>query len=89
MKQIEEVLADELEEYEEKLKGTSSFLQELKTTTAKLNTEPPQYEEDQHEAEHNIKFYQAEIARLKQEVGAPGKPSDSLFRRATRMMNIA
>lgn len=74
MKANKEILADELEDYEEKLKGSSSFLQELKTTTTNLNTEPAQYEEDQHEAEHNIKFYEAEIARLKAEVGGPVKP---------------
>jgi hypothetical protein len=75
MKPIKETLEDELEDYEDKLKGSTSFLQELKTTTTKLATEPAQYEEDQHEAEHNIKFYEAEIARLKKEVGEPGKPA--------------
>jgi hypothetical protein len=74
MKANKEILEDELEDYEAKLKGSSSFLQELKTTTTKCGTEPQQYVDDQHETEHNIKFYEAEIARLKKEVGAPGKP---------------
>lgn len=75
MKANKEILADELEEYEEKLKGFSSFLQELKTTTTKLGTAPEQFVEEQHEAEHNIKFYEAEIARLKAEVGGPSQPA--------------
>ena len=75
MQSIKETLEDELEDYEDKLKGCSSFLQELKTTTNKLGTEPAQYEEDQHETEHNIKFYEGEIARLKAEVGEPVKPA--------------
>lgn len=75
MKPNKEILEDELEDCEDKLKGSASFLQELKTTTTKLATEPAQYEDDQHEAEHNIKFYEAEIARLKAEVGRPSKPA--------------
>lgn len=75
MKPIKETLAGELEDYEDKLKGCTSFLQELKTTTTKLGTDPAQYEEDQLETEHNIKFYEAAIAGLKAEVGEPAKPA--------------
>ena len=75
MKANKEILEDALEDYEEKLKGSSSFLQELKTTTTNLGTEPAQFEDDQRETEYNVKFYEAEIARLKAEVGAPVKPA--------------
>lgn len=74
MKATKEILEDELENYEEELKGLSSFLQELKTTTAKLATDPEQYEEDLWTAEHNIKFYQGEISRIKKELGESPKP---------------
>ncbi|HEV7798313.1 MAG TPA: hypothetical protein VGO73_09165 [Pyrinomonadaceae bacterium] len=70
-----EKLEDQLEEFESDLKGFSSFAQELKTTTAKLGTEPAQFEEDLQEAEHNVKFYEGEVARIKKELaGSPQEP---------------
>lgn len=75
MNSSREILEDRLEEYETDLKGLTSFLQELKATTAKFATEPAQFEEDLHEAEHNIEFYEGEIARIKKELaGSPPEP---------------
>lgn len=70
MKSNRELLEDQLENYEEDLRGVSAFAAELKATTARLGTDPAQYEEDLHEAEHNIKFYEGEIALLKKALGA-------------------
>lgn len=70
MKSNRAVLEDQLESYEEDLRGVSSYAGELKATTAKLGTDPAQFQDDLMEAEHNIKFYEGEIALLKKALGA-------------------
>lgn len=75
MKPNKALLEDQLENCEGELKGLSSYVQELKTTTAKLGTDPAQFEDDLVEAEQNIGFYQGEIAQIKEEIGEPAKPS--------------
>ena len=77
MKSNREALEDQLENYEEDLRGVSSYVAELKATTARLGTEPAQFEEDLREGEHNIKFYQGEIALIKKALGATPKPKPS------------
>ena len=74
MKSNREALEDQLENYEEDLRGVSAFAAELKATTARLGTEPAQFEEDLREAEHNIKFYEGEIALIKKALGTEPKP---------------
>ncbi len=77
MKANRAVLEDQLEKYEEELRDVSSYATELKATTARLGTDPVQFQEDLNEAEHNIKFYEGEIALIKKALGGrPGpKPS--------------
>lgn len=74
MKSHREALEDQLENYEEDLRGVSAFAAELKATTAKLGTDPAQFQDDLMEAEHNIKFYEGEIALLKKALGTKPKP---------------
>ncbi len=80
MKANMEILEDELESYEKELKGLSSYLQELKTTTANFGTDAAQYEVDKIEAEHNIKYYQAQIEDIKRQTGesADTKPKQGI-----------
>jgi hypothetical protein len=75
MKSNRAVLEDQLESYEEDLRGVSSYAAELKATTARLGTDPAQFQEDLMEAEHNVKFYEGEIALLKKALGTKPKPS--------------
>lgn len=74
MKSNRAVLEDELENYEEELRSVDSYAAELKATTARLGTDPSQFQEDLMEAEHNIKFYQGEIALIKKALGATPRP---------------
>jgi hypothetical protein len=72
MKANHEVLEDHCEECEAQLKGLNSYLKELHTMTAKHGTDKEQFADDVIEAEHNIKYYQAEIAVVKKELGGSG-----------------
>jgi prefoldin subunit 5 len=69
MKPNRKMLEAQLETDEEQLRGLTSFLKELKTTTAKLGTDKAQFEEDLMETENNIKYYGGEVARIKTEMG--------------------
>ena len=73
MKNHRAILEDQLEEYSEKFAGLNSYIKELNSTMAKLGTDRAQVEEDLVEAEHNAKYYHAEIGRLQKELG--GSPS--------------
>lgn len=73
MKPNRDMLEDQLEMDEEQLRELTSFLKELKDTTAKLGTDRAQFEEDQVEAESNIRYYGGEVARIKTELGKLGK----------------
>jgi prefoldin subunit 5 len=75
MKPNREMLEDQLETYEEQLRSFTSYLKELKDTTAKLGTDSSQFEEDLMEVENNVKYYGGEVARLKTEVGKLDKPA--------------
>ncbi|MGI9067260.1 MAG: hypothetical protein ACR2HX_12775 [Pyrinomonadaceae bacterium] len=69
MKTNRAILEEQLESCEDKLKGFGSYVEELKTVTAKHGTPKDQYESDLIEAAHNIGFYESEIARIKKEMG--------------------
>jgi hypothetical protein len=64
-----EMLEEQLETSERKLQETSSFIKELKARTAEYGTDKDHYTEDLMEAEHNVKYYESEITRLKDEIG--------------------
>lgn len=73
MKTNPAILAEQLESCEDKLKGLSSYVKELKTMCAKHNTPEEQCESDLIKAAHNMGFYEGEIARIKKEMGTvPG-----------------
>ncbi len=73
MKLSREMLEDHLEKYEGQLRGLKSYVRELKDMTARHETESEHFESDLLEAEHNVKYYEGEIARIKKEIGGYGK----------------
>jgi peptidoglycan hydrolase CwlO-like protein len=85
-----EILEDRLERYEAQLQGLKSYLKELKDKTAEHGTDKAQFEEDLIEAEHNVKYYEAERARLKKELGKsdegayPRNVADSILPRTVK-----
>ena len=68
MKSSREMLEQQLEEQGEKLNSLYSYFQQLNDMTAKHGTEREHFEEDLMEAQHNIKYYEGEIARITQEI---------------------
>lgn len=68
MKTNREILEGQLETYEDELKGLSSYVQELKTMSAKHSTPKEQCHSDWTKAIHNIGYYESEIARIKKEM---------------------
>ena len=68
-----DTLEDHLQEYEAQLKSLKSYLKELNDQCAKHGTDKEHYEVDLMEAEHNVAYYEGEIARLKDELGGTGK----------------
>jgi uncharacterized protein YegP (UPF0339 family) len=60
-----ETLEEQLTDYEGQLRGLTSYVSELKNTTAAHGTASEHFEGDLTEAEHNIKYYEDEIARIK------------------------
>ena len=71
-----EVLEDQLESYGGKLKGLKSYITELKAMTEKHGTDAAHFEEDLHEAEHNIKWYETSIEEIRVELkGLPLTPT--------------
>jgi hypothetical protein len=75
MKPDRGMLERQLETNEQKLKGLKSFIKELDAMTAKHGTDKEHFGEDLTEAEHNIKYYESEVARIKQEIGKLPKKS--------------
>ena len=69
MKAKRDVLEDQLQEYEQQVRELKSYIKELKDQAARHGTEKSQYEMDLIEAEHNIKYYEGEIARIMKELG--------------------
>jgi hypothetical protein len=70
-----DTLEDQLQNYEMQLKCLKSYLKELNHMTTKHGTDKEHFEQDLIEAEHNIKYYGGEIARVKDELRALGKGS--------------
>jgi hypothetical protein len=68
-----DTLEDQLQDYEEQLQSLNSYIKALNDQAAKHGTDKAIYEEDLMEAEHNVKYYEGEIARLKKEIGEAGK----------------
>jgi hypothetical protein len=73
MKDNREIMEDHLENCETQLRNSQAYLAELKNMTAKHGTDKAQFEEDLLEAETNVKYYEGEIAQLKQVVGKSDK----------------
>lgn len=68
-----ETLKDHLEKYEQELRELNSFITELNAMTDKHDTPSEHFAEDLAEAEHNVKFYESEIAWIKQQLRRPGR----------------
>ena len=68
MKAKRDVLEDHLQDYEQQVRGLRSYIKELTDQVAKHGTEKSEYEMDVIEAEHNVRYYEAEIARIKEEL---------------------
>lgn len=79
MKPNREILEQQLEEHAEKLRGFKSYIKELKDMTAKHGTEKEHFNEDLMEAEHNVTYYEADMARIKHEIGKlpEGEPTQT------------
>jgi hypothetical protein len=78
-------LEGQLEDYEGKLKGLRSYIKELTERTKESGTDSEQFETDLMEAQHNIKYYEGEIALIKEELaeedkttGTPDEPTTVL-----------
>jgi hypothetical protein len=67
-----ETLEDHLERYEQELRELNSYIAELKAMTDKHDTASEHFAEDLLEAEHNVLFYESEIARIKKLLRGPG-----------------
>ncbi|HEX5708969.1 MAG TPA: DUF1508 domain-containing protein [Pyrinomonadaceae bacterium] len=63
------LLKDELENYEAQLRGLTSYVRELNQKVAEHGTDRAHVADDLAEAEHNIKYYEAEAERLKGIIG--------------------
>lgn len=55
------------------MRSLNSYIKELKRQTDKHGADLEHYETDLLEAEHNVKYYEDEITRLKDEIGHKGK----------------
>ena len=76
MQTSRETLKSDLEKYEQELRELNSFITELKAMTDKHNTLTEHFAEDLAEAEHNIVYYEGEIAQIKKQLRKPsGKQS--------------
>ena len=73
MNQTREFLEDQAQRYETQLASLKSFLRTLRETAAKHGTDEAALEGDLEEAEHNISFFEGELARVRAELrGRPG-----------------
>jgi hypothetical protein len=69
MKANRDVLEDELQDYEQQVRGLKSYIRELTDQVARHGSEKSEYETDLIEAENNVKYYEGEIARIREELG--------------------
>jgi chromosome segregation ATPase len=69
-----EMLEEQLEDFEVQHRGLHAYIKELKEMVAKHGTDSSQFADDLMEAEHNVKYFHDEIARVKQELANCGEP---------------
>jgi hypothetical protein len=67
-----DLLKDELDDYQEQLKSIKSYITELNDMTERHGIDSSLVEEDLLKAENNHKYYTAEVARIKGELGQSG-----------------
>ena len=72
-------LEDQLREYEEQLRGLNSYVTELKSRVAEHGTPDEHVATDLLEAEHNIKYYEGEAARIKELIAHDGDTAYIVF----------
>lgn len=65
MKANQEMLEEQLKNYEGQLKGLNSYIKEINDKTAEHGTAREHFEGDLIEAEHNVKYYEDAITRIK------------------------
>jgi uncharacterized protein YegP (UPF0339 family) len=61
-----EMLEEQLRNYEAQLKGLHSYIKELKDKTAEHGTQKEAFEEGLMQAENNIKYFEGEIAQIRE-----------------------
>ena len=66
MKADHEMVEDQLKDYEGRVRSLTSYVKELKDKAAAHGTEKGHFEGDVTEAEHNIKYYEGEMARIRE-----------------------
>lgn len=66
MKANREMLEEILKDHVEELRGLTAYITELKDKTAEHGTQKEYYEEDLTEAEQSAKYYEDEIAHLRE-----------------------
>lgn len=86
MKADHGTLEDRLNYYEGELKSLRSYVKELNDRAAEHGTEKEHYATDLIEAEHNIKYYEGEIALIKEviEKGPEGGAAFIVYQDASR-----
>jgi hypothetical protein len=72
MKSSRDIHGELLSKYERELAGLKTYIKELTDRAAEYGTEREHFEQDLLEAEHNVKYYEDEIARIKAAGGAAG-----------------
>jgi uncharacterized protein YegP (UPF0339 family) len=65
MKDSREMLEAHLGKYEAQLRGLNSYITELNNKAVEHGTDRELFEIDLVEAEHNVKFYESELTRIK------------------------
>jgi hypothetical protein len=70
--QTRDFLEDQAQRYETQLASLRSFLQTLKETASKHGTDEAALEGDLTEAEHNIRYYEGELERVRAELRGRG-----------------
>lgn len=70
MNATREALEEQLKRHESDLRGLNSYVKELREMTAARGTPSEAFQDDLMEAEHNVRFYEGAIARLKEAIAA-------------------
>jgi uncharacterized protein YegP (UPF0339 family) len=71
-------LEEQLKDYEGQLRGLNSYVKELRDRADAHSTPGEHFHMDLIEAEHNIKYYEGEIARIKELMG--DEPAGAAYR---------